>query len=172
MPFVPSRPLADIWRDDPGAATETATAVGGFLRRMARLDWRRVPGAVPAGEQQRTHRGWMARWLSVLPGDHDDVLAVFDEVPREFGSWQFAQLRTMGGPTFTAIDWGSIGAFWMHCDVVTTTATFADVDGALVDAFFDGYGPVEEARLEPWRRLWAAFDAAGKVRSPALPQQP
>jgi hypothetical protein len=167
MPFVPSRPLVDIWCDDRRAAMATASAVGAFLRRMARLDWRRVPGAVTAVEQQRSHREWMTRWLSVLPGDHDDVLSVFDEVPREFGSWQFCQLRTLGGPTFTAIDWGSIGAFWMYSDVLTTEATLADVDDALVRAFRDGYGPIEEDRLAPWRRLWEAF-----ARAAALRQQP
>jgi hypothetical protein len=169
-PFVPSRPLADIWRDDPVAAEETAIAVGRFLRRLARLDWRRVPGAVPAGEQQRSHRGWMASWLSVLDGDQTDVLAVFDEVPREFGGWQFCQVRTLGGPSFTAIDWGAMGAYWMHCDVVTTVCQLEDVAPEVVDAFYDGYGPVEQRRLEPWRRLWDAFDAAGKIRPRLRPR--
>jgi hypothetical protein len=164
MPFVPSRPLADIWRDDPRAARETATAMGDFLRRLARLDWRRVPGAVPAADQQRGHRAFMAWWLSVLPGEHDDVLAVFDEVPREFGGWQFAQVLTLGGASFTAIDWGVIGAYWMYSDVFTTTCTLAEVAPEIVGAFFDGYGPVDEARIEPWRRLWSAFDAAATAR--------
>jgi hypothetical protein len=168
MPFVPSRPLAEIWADDPGAVRETIAAVGDFLRRLSAVDWRDVPGVVPPDRQQASVHAWFERWLSVLPAvDAEPVLQTLEVEPAEFGSWQFMQVLTLGGPGFTAIDFGNIGAYWAAGDLSSSIATVQDVDGSLVRVLLDAYGPYDEDELARWDAVWRAFDVAATARLPA-----
>lgn len=165
MPCYPSRPLTDIWADDPAAARETMAAVGDFLRRLAAVDWREVPGVVTPERQQASVQSWFERWLEPLPrAQAEPVLRTLEEVPREFGGWQFMQVLTLGGPTFVAIDFGNIGAYWAAADLSSTLAEVKDIDASLVAVLLDAYGSFDEDALAAWDAVWNAFDAASTAR--------
>jgi hypothetical protein len=165
MPCYPARPLADIWLDDRSAVRETIAAVGDFLRRLAGVDWHVVPGVVPPDRQQAGHRRFMEHFLDPLPASIvAPVLRTLDTPPTEFGGWQFMQLLTLGGPTFIAIDFGIIGAYWAAADLSSTIATVKDTDASLVEVLLDAYGPYDADALAQWDAVWLAFDAAATAR--------
>ena len=187
MPKTEGRPWPDLWAEDPRLAIWATERIGDFLRRLADVDWRAVPGVVTPRERVQGFAAWFVRFFAPLVEDPtlsqrertriDELLDAMRQEPDAFGGWQFAQALTDGRSTFTAIDWGNLGAYWRLHDLAAAICSLDDFgpDAApvlrphLLGSFTRGAGLSndEEALLEMWLDLWAFFDRAGKLhRSP------
>lgn len=187
MPKTVSRPWPDLWTEDRRLAVWVVERIGDFLRRLALVDWRAVPGVVRPQERVDGFGSWFDAYFAPLLGDpsfslkgRERVQEVLDAMllpPDSFGGWQFAQVLTDGHSTFTAIDWGNLGAHWPLHDLAAAICTL-DKFGALatpvlrpvlLDAFTAGGGlsDADEALLQTWLDLWAFFGRAADLHARA-----
>ena len=183
MPKTNGRPWPDLWAEDRRLAVWVTDRVGDFLRRLAAVDWRQVPGVVTPDERVGGFENWFARFFAPLL-DHpmlaasdrariDECLAAMREPPAAFGGWQFAQVLTDGRSTFVAIDWGNLGAYWPLHDLAAAVCSLeAFAVGAdellrphLLDAFTGGRGlsSTDETLLTLWLDLWDFFGRAAEL---------
>jgi hypothetical protein len=184
MPKTPSRPLPDLWIEDRRLAIWAVERIGDFLRRLAAVPWTEIPGVVRPDEAVVGFRGWFETYFSPLLEDPalptadrrriGEVLDAMAEPPTAFGGWQFAQILTDGRTTFTAIDWGNLGAFWPLHDLAAAICSL-DMFGPdappvlrkpLLDAFTGGagLGSTDLELLQQWLDLWEFFGRASELR--------
>lgn len=184
MPKTECRPWDEIWSEDRELAVWVVERIGDFLRRLAAVDWRDVPGVVKPEARVGGFAGWFGEYFrpllsdpSMSPADHtrlEEVLGAMRRRPDSFGGWQFAQVLTDGRSTFTAIDWGNLGAYWPLHDLAAAICTLDKfgpeatpfLRSHLLDAFTGGSGlaAADEAVLQTWLDLWGFFGRAGAIR--------
>jgi hypothetical protein len=186
MPRTLGRAFDELWRDDRSLAVWTVARIGDFLRRLETVDWREVPGVVRPDERVASYATWFEGFFAPLldPANEaltdaerlrvEELFAAMREPPAAFGGWQFAQVLTDGRSTFTAIDWGNLGACWRCHDLAAAVCSLDDfgpdapavLRPVLLDAFTAGDGLDDEQSrlLDQWLDLWGFFDRAGRLR--------
>lgn len=187
MPKTESRPWSELWAEDRRLAIWVVERIGDFLRRLADVDWRDIPGVVTPDERVRGFGEWFGRFFTPLleaptlsPADRyriEDLLDAMRQLPDAFGGWQFAQALTDGRSKFVAIDWGNLGAYWRLHDLAAAICSLDDfgpdaplfLRSYLLDAFTSGNGldGAQEAQLGMWLDLWAFFDRAARLHENA-----
>ena len=185
MPKTEGRPWPELWAEDRRLAVWVAEKIGDFLRRLADVDWREIPGVVTPSERVHGFSAWFVQFFAPLLEDPalteadrnriDELLDAMRKPPAAFGGWQFAQALTDGRTTFVAIDWGNLGAYWRLHDLAAAIGSLDDfgADASaplrphLLDAYTNGKGfsSDEEALLRMWLDLWGFFDRAGKLHN-------
>ncbi len=183
MPKTEGRPWSELWDEDRRLAIWVSEKIGDFLRRLADVDWRHIPGVVTPHERVRGFGEWFVRFFAPLTEDPtltqadrariEELIEAMHEPPDAFGGWQFAQALTDGRSTFVAIDWGNLGAYWRLHDLAAAICSLDDFGAAaapflrphLLDAFTSGKGfdAAEEALLTMWLDLWGFFDRAATL---------
>lgn len=178
MPYTEHRPWREIWAEDPRQAEWVVDRIGTFLARLAVVD----PGAVPGASTAGNIRPWFEEWYRPLSGGAmgaavanvvDRCLANMSGKLDGFGGWQFAQVLTDGRRTFTAIDWGNIGAHWPMADLAGAIFALANFDDVAVDrlrpvligAYTGGTGLGDRLpEFDLWTATWWLLFAASAVR--------
>lgn len=69
MPKTEGRPWPDLWAEDRRLAIWVAEKIGDFLRRLAGVDWRVVPGVVTPQERVGGFSAWFVRFFAPLIED-------------------------------------------------------------------------------------------------------
>jgi hypothetical protein len=159
MPATPSRPLDEIYASSPVRARAVVERIGGFMSRLRRVPWERVPGVQSPATKVIEHGGSLWRALAPLAGHplcRGQVAAVATELlrlarqePRDFGGIQGLQVLTDGEEAFTWIDWSELGPVWAMYDLAW----------ALRD--LDRFGPDAPSTLEAV--LLGAYCEAGRL---------
>lgn len=187
MPETEWRPWSDLWDEDRALCIWVVERIGDFLRRLAAVDWRDIPGVVTPDARVEGFAAWFDDFFAPLMRDPslsvkdrarlEEVLEAMREPPEAFGGWQFAQALTDGRSTFTAIDWGNLGAYWPLHDLAAAICSL-DKFGAdaprflrpyLLDAFTAGFEMEadDDVVLDRWLDLWSYFGRAASLRANA-----
>ena len=183
MPKTEWRPWPELWAEDRRLAFWVAGRIGDFLRRLADVHWREIPGVVTPEERVRGFAIWFGDFFAPLMESPtlsradrarlDELLAAMRQPPDAFGGWQFAQALTDGRSTFVAVDWGNLGAYWRLHDLAAAICSLDDFGAGaspllrphLLDAFTNGKGldSDEATLLDMWLDLWSFFDRASRL---------
>lgn len=184
MPETVWRPWNEIWEESDVLAVWIVERMGDFLRRLRSIDWREIPGAVSPALKSQSVGNWFKDWLAPLHTHASmrgsleaamaEILAMLAQEPEGFGGWQGGQVLTDGSRTFTAIDWGNIGAHWPLEDLAGAIAGLNNFSSeaparlvpVLVSAYTGGLGLTSEeaTELRLWQVLWRFLSAAGCLR--------